>query len=152
MRELKILNAREIKRLSGIAERQWGVKLDKKYAYLKSPRNKLYIVSREISRLDLDALNINNMGIYFGTLRSGERLRLSVEGSQIIGPDATKNTLDVDIRQARLWILGKEIPVEREEKEYVLVKFGDQFLGCGKIANGKLLNYVPKSRRIELAV
>jgi NOL1/NOP2/fmu family ribosome biogenesis protein len=84
-------------------------------------------------------------GIYFGTL--DERgFRLSIEGCFLVGKLAKKNILEVDDKTAERWMKGEDI--ECNLKGYVIVKWKDFFLGCGK-SNGKILrNFVPKNRRI----
>jgi NOL1/NOP2/fmu family ribosome biogenesis protein len=84
-------------------------------------------------------------GIYFGTLeRNG--LRLSIEGSFIIGKIAGKGILNVDDKAAMKWLRGEDI--EAGVEGYWIVKWGEYFLGCG-FGDGRILrNYVPKERRI----
>ena len=38
---------------------------------------------------------------------------------------------------------------ERYNERYVVLKYKDDFIGCGKVKNGKVWNYVPKDRRQE---
>jgi NOL1/NOP2/fmu family ribosome biogenesis protein len=74
----------------------------------------------------------------------------------LIGPDAKKNVLELDSRQAEQWLLGQE--PELADKQligaagYVIVKHGKDYMGCGKIAGEKLMNFVPKTRRISSVV
>ena len=35
-----------------------------------------------------------------------------------------------------------------EGKDYVILKSGEDFIGCGRISKGKIFNFVPKNRRI----
>jgi len=36
-----------------------------------------------------------------------------------------------------------------KENGYFLIKYNDDFLGCGKSTGNKILNYVPKARRVK---
>lgn len=84
-------------------------------------------------------------GIYFGTLEK-DGLRLSIEGSFIVGKVAEKGVLEIDEEKAIRWLKGEDI--ECSVRGYWIVKWGEYFLGCGK-GNGKILrNYVPKDRRL----
>lgn len=85
-------------------------------------------------------------GIYFGSLER-DGIRLSIEGSQIVGKYARKNVLEIDEESFRRWMLGEDLKVEVEG--YWIVKWGNYFAGCGK-GNGRFLkNFVPKERRIK---
>ena len=85
-------------------------------------------------------------GVYFGTLEK-DGLRLSIEGSDIIGRIAKKGVIEIDDERAIRWLKGEDI--EANVKGYAIVKWGNYFLGCGK-GNGKILrNYVPKERRLK---
>ncbi len=85
-------------------------------------------------------------GLYFGTIEK-EGIRLSIEGSFIVGRLAKKNVIEVDDETAKKWMSGEDLvlPV----RGYVILKWRKFFLGCGK-GNGKIVkNYVPKERRIN---
>ncbi len=103
-------------------------------------KNRIYAFRQ--CNLELDK---KREGIYFGTLEK-DGLRLSIEGSFLVGKYAKKNVLEVDESTAMKWLSGEDIAAEVEG--YWIVKWGEYFLGCGK-GNGKVLrNYVPKDRRV----
>ena len=86
-------------------------------------------------------------GIYIGTLeRNG--FRPSIDGSFLIGPLAKKNVIEVGDEEAILWMSGNNIP--SSITGYVILKWKNFFIGCGK-GNGKIIrNFVPKDRRISI--
>jgi len=85
-------------------------------------------------------------GLYFGTLEKNG-IRLSIEGSFIVGKLAKKNVIELDDEDARRWMRGEDLKLP--VKGYVILKWKNFFLGCGK-GNGKIVkNYVPKERRIQ---
>jgi NOL1/NOP2/fmu family ribosome biogenesis protein len=84
-------------------------------------------------------------GIYFGTLES-DGLRLSIEGSFLVGKEARKGVLEVDDEDAVRWLSGEDIAAK--VRGYWIVKWGNYFLGCGKGNGLRLRNYVPKDRRV----
>ncbi|MET1125017.1 MAG: hypothetical protein ABWW66_07155 [Archaeoglobaceae archaeon] len=86
-------------------------------------------------------------GIYFGTLEKNG-VRLSIEGSFIVGRIAEKNVVEVDDATALKWLRGEDLSVDEGMRGYYILKWGEYFLGCGKAANGVLRNYVPKERRL----
>lgn len=146
MHTLEILNSKQVKEVSALLKKQFEAVFDFQ-VLLKSNKDKLYIINRDIGRIDLKKLRIDTMGLYFGEIKKGE-LRLSIEGSQLIGPLAKKNVLEIDNKLARLWLKGYDIPAETDMRGYVILKNNKDFLGCGKVAENRILNFVPKTRRI----
>ena len=150
MPELKILNNKEIKEILKLIENQWGAKLKLDYGFLKNPKNRVFVISKDIAKIDTSKLRLNSAGMYFCELDS-KGIRLSIEGSQIIGPKATKNIVELNEEETKKWFKGED--VEKECKDcngFVILKNNHDFLGTGKYANGKILNYVSKTRRVNI--
>ena len=87
-------------------------------------------------------------GIYFGRIES-DGIRLTIEGSFLVGPKATKNFIELDDERARRYLAGESVEVEVPDG-WVILKWRSYYLGSAKAKNGKLLNYVPKERRLRL--
>lgn len=149
MRKLKILNKKEIKGILEKIKKQWSAELELDYAFLLSPKNKLYIVNRDVSKVEFNELRINNIGLYFGELRNNE-LRLSIEGAQIVGNKAIKNAVELSKVEVKQWFRGEDIETEQSVEGFVILKHKDDILGCGRYVKGRILNYVPKARRVEV--
>ena len=145
---MKILNNKEIKEILSLIEKQWGEKLKPDYAFLQNQKNRVFIINKDISKIDTSKLRINSIGMYFCETRNG--IRLSIEGSQIVGPKATKNILEINENQTKQWLKGEDVEVEGKYDGFVILKNKNYFLGCGKFKEGKILNYVGKERRISL--
>jgi len=150
MQNLKILNKKEIKNIFSIIKKQFGVDVDLDYVFLISNKNKIYIVNKEAFKIELDKLRISSLGLYFGELRD-DSLRLSMEGSQLLGPEAKENVIGLDDKQAREWLRGFDLDLDSKEKGFVIIKHKNDFLGCGKAVQNKILNYVPKTRRVKVS-
>ncbi len=147
MQKLKILNKKEIKKFLAMIEKQWGFKDELDYAFLESEKGKIYIANKEIFGLDLSKVKVNSYGLYFAEIRNG--IRLSIEGSQAIGPKATKNVVELNDKEAKEWMSGIDIDKKVDAEGFIILKHGSDFLGTGKItADGRILNFVPKTRRI----
>ena len=147
---IKIFNSREKKKLLEELSTTYGIKqLNMDDIFLETPKGRIYITNRDIEKLPSQKLRINSLGLYFA-MRDRIGLRLSVEGSQIIGKQATKNILELTDAQANGWFSGKDIQIESELKGFVLVKHKQDFLGCGNLTNGILHNYLGKERRIKV--
>lgn len=143
------LNSKEVKKLKESLNKTYGCEFDfSKYAICINERKKYYMINRDIDRIDLEQVRINNIGLYFGE-QYDEGIRLSIESSQLIGPVATKNIVELDDVKTALWLRGNEIEFPGRHDGFVLVKRGPDFLGCAKHKEDKLLNFVPKERRIK---
>ena len=96
-------------------------------------------------------MRINSIGMYFCEIdKLG--IRLSIEGSQIVGPLASKNIAEISEEQAKQWLKGEDLEVEGNYSGFVIIKHNDDFLGAGKYKDGRILNYVSKSRRISINI
>lgn len=146
MQNLKILNKKQIKKILEIIKKQYGCKVNLDYAFLQNEKNRVYIANKEFADIDLTKLRINSVGLYFGELRSGE-LRLTIEGSQIIGPYAKENVVELDEKESKEWMKGYDLVKETNTKGFVIIKHKEDYLGCGKVKENKIFNYVPKNRR-----
>ncbi len=146
MNHLKILSKKEYKKILVELEGHFGEFKLPEYAFIKNNDYKVYLLSRKFSELDQSKVRINNLGLYFGTLEV-DGFRLSIEGAQLVDPK--RNFIEVDKQQAFSWMRGNDIPVgDVDAKGYVILKFGKDILGCGKLKDGKVLNMIPKARRI----
>ncbi len=150
-RKKKFFSRKEVKELLGKMKEQWGFEEDLEYIFMASNKDRLYIANREVFDVSLDKLRVNSIGIYFGELQKGE-LRLSVEGSQIIGKKAGRNVAELNESQLKAWFKGNDIDVEGNYSGFVLIKHGDDFIGTGKFKEGKILNYLPKTRRLAAEI
>ncbi|HLC46582.1 MAG TPA: tRNA pseudouridine(55) synthase TruB [Candidatus Nanoarchaeia archaeon] len=152
MQKLSFLNTRDRKEVSEMIGSQWGAKLGDSFVFLiNDKKDTLYIFSRDVEKIDISALHIDTLGLYFAEVIKDERrkeLRLSMEGSQIIGHLASKNIVEIDAKDAKHWLAGENVFNKSEAEGWVIVKSGEDFLGCGRVKEKIVLNYVPKARRI----
>ena len=156
MQKLKIMNSHEKKEVMDILRKQWGAELGQEIVFLYSEKkHKVYIIARDIENIDLETLHIDSLGLYFGELMeqkegvAGRELRLSIEGSQIVGPLASKNIVDIDDASAREWIRGQNVFNRAGAEGWVISRRGADLMGCGRVNEKVILNYVPKPRRIK---
>lgn len=85
-------------------------------------------------------------GVYFGRIER-DGIRLSIEGCYLLAEQLRKNVVEVSFEEMLRWLRGEDL--EREERGYVVLKWGRYYLGCGK-GNGKIIrNFVPKDRRLR---
>lgn len=153
---LRILNSRETKHILEKLSEQYGYMYDRasqEYVFLMNKDNRIYLVSRSIDMLPYDELKIDSVGMYLGELYK-ESIRLTIEGSQMIGPESIRNVVELDKDQMIAWIKGSDIEHEDVGKEFIILKYTDKdtghtdYLGAGRFKDGKIINNVSKSRRL----
>ena len=103
---------------------------------------------REIVELG-QTIPIERIGVYFGKFVE-DKFRLSIEGVHILKEQINKNIFELDKEQGELWMSGSELNVETGFKNFLIMKYGGDFLGCGKASALKIGNFIPKSRRLKL--
>ena len=129
-------------------EEQFGVKEKLPFVFAESEKNDIFAMSPEITRLDLASVRMNNAGMYIGQVRH-EEFRPSIEGSELLGKKSTKNILEVNKKIGKMWLYGLDIPCDEELYGWVIVKSEQDWMGSGRAKEGKVMNHVPKGRRIH---
>lgn len=143
----KFLKSKEVKEVHKLLNEQFGYENKLEYYFYKTEKDRVYIVNREVSDV-LDEIKINSLGLYFATITKDNKLRLTVEGSQIVGPEATKNVIEIDEDKMFQWFKGEDLIMQGTEGEFVILKFEKDYLGCGKVRDGNILSFLPKTRRL----
>jgi len=143
----EVLNKKEAKKILELIKKQWNADFVTDKIFLKN-QNDIFLVSREVFSINLDTIRINSLGLYFGELFD-YKLRLSIEGSQIIGPIAKENIVEINENELKQWLRGENIEKQTNANSYVIIKHKNDFFGCGKAKENLILNYVPKVRRIN---
>lgn len=87
-------------------------------------------------------LNSEKAGVWL----SGKDLDFS-QGGTLPTPELTLDNSDKKLKRVRS-------PTHEDGKNKLpngiwAIKYGDNFLGCGIVSDGKLLNHVPKERRVK---
>ena len=123
----------------------------KKYTFYLSKANKVYIANFDVSKLDLK--RINSIGLYFGTFHD-ERFRLSIEGTKFV--DAKQNFIELNEKSFKSFICAENLFKNEVDNvfwnnncPFLIVKFKGENLGCVSIKNNQILNYTPKSRKLD---
>src|SRR3989338_644407 len=158
IKNFEVLNSKAVKQITKLLQQQWNYSGKLGSCFLQK-ENDIFLVTKDIDKIDLRELNVNSLGLYFGELLHGA-LRLSIEGSQMIGKKASKNIIELNDEQMRQWLKGEDIELEGAENNNeiknnsggnydgcVIIKHKNDFFGFGRIKEGKLLNFVPKARR-----
>ncbi|HLC73801.1 MAG TPA: hypothetical protein VJH20_04165 [Candidatus Nanoarchaeia archaeon] len=146
----KPLNSKEKENVLKLIKKQFSIEeLHLDYIFFSNEDHKIFIINKDISKINLSNLRINNIGLYFGKIED-DGFRLSIEGSQIIGSLALNNITEIDDIDTKKWFLGEDIVTKVDNVPgYVILRNKNDFLGCGKIKNNKIINYIDKGRRIR---
>jgi len=148
MQNLRILNNKEIKQVLNKIQEQFGIKEIKlDLGMLKNKEGKIFLITKDINKVNLDKLRINELGLYIAKEDKG--IRLSIEGAYLFGKHAAKNIHEIDKANAYFWMTGEDISCKKEFKGFVIIRYKDNYLGCGKWKENKILNFIPKERRIK---
>ncbi|MBW2971853.1 hypothetical protein KY359_02345, partial [Candidatus Woesearchaeota archaeon] len=127
---------------------QWGCELDKSLVWLMSSKDRLYLADKDMEKVDFRNLRVDKIGLYVATVND-KGVRLSIEGSQILGPYAEKNVVDINDDDLAAWLRGEDLARKPEGCEgFIILRNMDDFVGCGKVTEKGILNFVPKTRRI----
>ena len=145
--QLRILNKKEISRILSKLNEQFEINLKIDYGMLRNKDGKIFLVTKDLGKVNLDKLRINDIGLY--AIREDKEIRLSIEGSQLFGKHARKNIYEINKDEANLWMTGNNIKCNKVYNGFVIIKYEDNFLGTGKYKNNEIINYVPKERWIK---
>ncbi|MFW6450558.1 MAG: hypothetical protein ACOCZ6_05895, partial [Nanoarchaeota archaeon] len=150
MENLIALNNKRVKSILSRLNEQFGYNGDslKKYAFfLKKKDSSIKIITRDVTALTKHKVNIDSMGLKIGKEVS-DGILLTIEGTQLIGPYCTKNIIEISEQEGREWLKGSDIPTNNNNC-FAIIKQGHDFLGSGKVKNNKVLNNIPKTRRLK---
>ncbi|MEN7982271.1 MAG: hypothetical protein ABFQ65_02400 [Nanoarchaeota archaeon] len=149
---LKILNKHEKQEIENKLKNQFGIK-SISGILLKRGAERIFLyqgefTKQEIKKLDYMKINVERVGVYFCKFQNNE-IRLSIEGTQILKDQITKNIFELNKEQAETWMKGGELNIKTGVKGFVIMKYKEDLLGCGKASEEKITNFIPKNRRLK---
>ena len=151
MNYLKILNQKEKQEIENKLNNRFGVSKISGIL-VKKGEERLFLFGgdfdiKQIKKLE-ETVPIERAGVYFAKIIKGE-IRLSIEGIFLFKSQINKNIFQLTEQQFEQWMMGQELNIKTEKKGFLVMKYKDDFLGCGKASAEKISNYVPKSRRLK---
>ncbi|MFH1174317.1 MAG: hypothetical protein V1725_04235 [archaeon] len=149
MLALKPMNSKDVKHVKQLLKEQFGIAALPDGFFFINKEHKLYFINRDVDRVDFEQLRIDTLGMYFGELEE-DGIRLSMDACQLLGQNASKNVLLLTAGQLEHWVKGETMNWASDTRGFVLVRYGNDFLGCGKLGKDKLYNYVSKSRKLKV--
>lgn len=151
---LEIMNEKEKKNLLKKLNEQFGIKTISGI-FATRGADRIFLFSGNISPKDLKDLEknivIERIGVYFAkTDEKTGKVRLSIEGSQILKDQITKNTYELrNEKDFESWMQGQDLQIKTGNKEFLIIKYKGNLLGTGKASEEKISNYIPKNRRLK---
>ncbi len=123
-----------------ILKKQFGVdKLDFKLKVTRKGRIYAY-------RDCFEEIEEYHSGVYFGKLER-DGIRLSIEGCYLLKNRVKRNVIEVSFDEMIRWLKGENL--RKKARGYVILKWKDYLLGCGKGVGDKIINFIPKERRLR---
>ena len=152
---IRIVNRSEKKEIARMLEEQFGInEIPGEIVAIGRERLFLFLGSLEeegIKKLESITI-IERVGAYFAKITDDKgvrRIRLSIEGTQMLKKQIKKNILEISEKDAEEWMKGHELYIKTGKRDFLIMKHNDDFLGTGKASENKIGNFIPKSRRLR---
>ena len=141
---MKGLNSREIREIHRKLNEQFGITAELNYLFFANNEDKIYLINKDFLKVALNRFRVNSFGLYFGKIEKNG-IRLNISGSQLIGDKIKNNLFETDKKEE--WLNGNNLECSKDMNDWVVVKNGKDYLGCGYCKNGILMNFIPKTRK-----
>lgn len=146
----KFLSSSEKKEIIRRLNESFGIK-ELPYLLIQTGKEKIRAYSGNFSKDELIKLsimvNVELIGLYLLKLeKSG--IRLSHDAVSLLKDKIIKNIIEIDEKQAEQWVSGKDLEI-KAEKKFVILKYKEDLIGCGKSTGERIINLVPKERRVK---
>ena len=154
--KLKIFNNKEKEEIEEILENQFGIK-EINGMVLQRGAERLFLFQGSLNENQIYELEqtipVERIGIYFAKIMKDKdgktKIRLSIEGTQIFADSITKNIFELTDEQVEDWMKGRELQIATGKKDFLVMKYKNNFLGTGKASENKISNFIPKNRRLK---
>ncbi len=142
----------EKRRIVEQLEKQYGI-TDLPYLLLETGKEKIRGFSGSLSKDEIiklaQIINIELIGMYL--MRKEHDLRLSFDALHILKDQITTGVIDLTAEEYQKWIRGNDL--ERQaSKGTCIIRYKSDFIGCGKSTGERVLNHIPKERRLKSAL
>ncbi|MBI2151986.1 hypothetical protein HYU21_04630 [Candidatus Woesearchaeota archaeon] len=159
MQKLNIFNTREVQSLKKKLIEQFCLALEEEYVYLKNDNERIFLINRDISKVELRNLIVDRYGLYFAEIMKNGEIRLSKEGTQLLAQEAQKkgltlkNSVELSAEETKTYFQGQDLDKDLgPESRMVVLYYGKEALGCAKYKEKKILNFLPKIHRGEVII
>lgn len=130
------------------------------YLLIESGKEKIRGYSGNLLMKELTDLNqeigVELAGMYLFH-NYGDNIRLSFDAIYALKDQITENIIELNDEQAIEFLKGRDLMLSKEEQEklkdetfgFKIAKHKDEFLGTCKLIEGRIINYMPKERRLR---
>ena len=130
------------------------------YLLTISGKDKVRAYSGDLSNEEIvefdKQVGIELLGMYFFHLYDNQ-IRLSFDAVQLLKNQITENVIEIDEKQAVEFFRGQDILLDEKDKEkfkgetlgFKVIKFSNDLIGTGKLTADRIVNYLPKERRVK---
>ncbi len=142
---------KESKAIQEQLKEQFNIKLYDGMKLVRTAKDKIRFFTGSMDIEDIKQISeiafIETLGLYgIREDKSGE-LRLSIDATQILNPE--KNILKLNSEETNTYLKGEDLDKEAEKGMLIIQSSDSDFLGCAKSTGEKLLNHIPKARRMR---
>ncbi|MEM4511516.1 MAG: hypothetical protein QXD25_01760 [Nanopusillaceae archaeon] len=145
---MKLINKQQLLQILKEISKEYGIEEINLYdfIFLLNKEGKVFLVYKDLEKI-IDKIKFNNCGLYIMKIEKN-KIRFSIEGSQIFGPLAKKRVLELDLKKI-FYISNemKKIFLDIDEGFYILRDEND-FAGTVLVKNKEIKDYIPKERKI----
>ena len=151
---IRKMNTKETEGMFEKLKERFGLdpKLFQDYDFFINTKNKIFILNKTSSKLvESYPKRLMNVGILFA--RKDAVIKPTSNMLQIFGHSARKNIIELNRPRARIYIEGFDIDFREEISAvdgYVILRYGNNTLGCGLLKDFALKNVIPKAKRMRL--
>ena len=148
---IKFIEKSEKREIISKLEEQYGIS-ELPYLLIMIGKEKIRAYSGSLSKVEImqlgKSVNIELIGIYLMKIEK-DGIRLSHDATSLLKDRITKNILDINDEQAKEWLKGDDIFTDNKNFGYFVLRNKGNLIGCGKLSQGRIVNFVPKERRIK---
>ncbi len=149
---IEILNRKKRIEIEEKLAEDFFIELPLQHQFIQQARDKIRIFTGNLGAQDLirlsKLLTIDAIGLYFSFMKEKE-FRLSYDASILYG-QSSKKVIELNEKEAREWLKGQDLKNRWKKQGYFMIKYNKDIIGCCKATDEKLMNFVPKERRIDL--
>ena len=147
---MQIIKSKEKKNILGQLNEQYGIE-EMQHLLLRFGKEKIRAFSGSLSSdelLTLDMyLRIETAGVYIAKQQE-DGIRLTIDGISLFRGQITKNILDLNEEQSLEWFKGNDLLIQ-SDNNFKILRYKDELIGCGKSTGERIVNFMPKERRIK---
>ena len=149
---MEIINTKKSEEIKKILVEIYGLELEG--IFLLSGKNKIryFEGNTDIKTLSylMKNFSIETTGIYLGKLFNDE-VRLSFDAANLFKDKITKNMIEITKEEMEQWFKGSNLQKDVKDGFYI-IKHEKDVIGCAKVSNKTIYNYVPKEKRFRKGI